>query len=414
MDLVTTFSLSKDYYFERYAWKTPLIPHFNPPSDLEMVVVIPAYKESQLGLAVHSLLACSEVPCRVLLLIVINAPEQSSLDDLNLNQRAYEEIKQIKDTDQINIQVGNIRLPQKKAGVGLARKIGLDEAARWFKKLNHSGILVCFDGDCRCSDSYLATIYSAYKNQNLNAGILDYEHPLDLESGIIPYELGLRYYTDGLRYSGYPHVHQTLGSCITINSDHYCKHGGMNTKKAGEDFYFLNKIVRKPGFAEIHEALVYPAARISDRVPFGTGRALIGYQTNKEKILSAYNPLIFEDIKTFIVGLPQIIQGKPPSLPEAIQGFLNSIDFYHKVDKLLKNSSHLTSFYKQFYDWFDYFMVLKLIHFSRDHFHPNISLDAGLSQLNKDYWKIASFDTLKPQDQLIEIRKLNRVPNLSM
>jgi hypothetical protein len=114
------------------------------------------------------------------------------------------------------------------------------------------------------------------------------------------------------------------------------------------------------------------------------------------------------------VGLPQIIQGKPPSLPEAIQGFLNSIDFYHKVDKLLKNSSHLTSFYKQFYDWFDYFMVLKLIHFSRDHFHPNISLDAGLSQLNKDYWKIASFDTLKPQDQLIEIRKLNRVPNLSM
>jgi hypothetical protein len=112
----------------------------------------------------------------------------------------------------------------------------------------------------------------------------------------------------------------------------------MNTKKAGEDFYFLNKIVRKPGFAEIHEALVYPAARISDRVPFGTGRALIGYQTNKEKILSAYNPLIFEDIKTFIMGLPQIIQGKPPSLPEAIQGFLNSIDFYHKVDKLLKLS----------------------------------------------------------------------------
>ena len=221
MDLGTTFSLSKDYYFERYAWKTPLIPHFSPPTDLEMVVVIPAYKESQLGLAVHSILACSKVACRVILLIVINAPEQSSLDALNLNQRAYEEIKQIKDTDQITIQVVNIGLPQKKAGVGLARKIGLDEAARWFKKLNHSGILVCFDGDCRCSDTYLSAIYSAYKNHNLNAGILAYEHPLDLESGIMPYELGLRYYTDGLRYSGYPSVHQTLGSCITINSDHY-------------------------------------------------------------------------------------------------------------------------------------------------------------------------------------------------
>ena len=414
MDLGTTFSLSKDYYFERYAWKTPLIPHFDPPSDLEMVVVIPAYKESQLDLAVHSLLACSEVACRVILLIVINAPEQSSLDDLNLNQRAYEEIKQIKGTDQITIQVVNIGLPQKKAGVGLARKIGLDEAVRWFKKLNHSGILVCFDGDCRCSDTYLSAIYSAYKNQNLNAGILAYEHPLDLESGIIPYELGLRYYTDSLRYSGYPNVHQTLGSCITINSDHYCKHGGMNTKKAGEDFYFLNKIVRKPGFAEINEALVYPAARISDRVPFGTGRALIGYQVDKEIILSNYNPLIFEDIKIFMTSLPEIIQGQSPNFPTAIQKFLNAVDFYQKLDKLLKNCRNLTSFYKQFYDWFDYFMILKMIHFSRDHVHTNTPLEAGLNHLNETYWKIDSFNTLTPKDQLIKIRALNRSGETSL
>ena len=414
MDLGTTFSLSKDYYFERYAWKTPLIPHFDPPSDLEMVVVIPAYKESQLDLAVHSLLACSEVACRVILLIVINAPEQSSLDDLNLNQRAYEEIKQIKGTDQITIQVVNIGLPQKKAGVGLARKIGLDEAVRWFKKLNHSGILVCFDGDCRCSDTYLSAIYSAYKNQNLNAGILAYEHPLDLESGIIPYELGLRYYTDSLRYSGYPNVHQTLGSCITINSDHYCKHGGMNTKKAGEDFYFLNKIVRKPGFAEINEALVYPAARISDRVPFGTRRALIGYQVDKENIISTYNPLIFEDIKIFMTSLPEIIQGQSPNFPTAIQKFLNAVDFYQKLDKLLKNCRNLTSFYKQFYDWFDYFMILKMIHFSRDHVHTNTPLEAGLNHLNETYWKIDSFNTLTPKDQLIKIRALNRSGETSL
>ena len=112
-----------------------------------MVVVIPAYKETQLSTAVHSLLACREVPCQVIILVVINAPEQSSLDDFKLNQQVYEEINAIKNTDKINIQSVNIRLPQKKAGVGLARKIGLDEAARWFKKLNQSGILVCFDGD---------------------------------------------------------------------------------------------------------------------------------------------------------------------------------------------------------------------------------------------------------------------------
>ena len=400
--------MKKDHYFKRYAWKIPLIPYFNPPSDLEMVVVIPAYKEPQLGTAVRSLLASKNIPCKVIILVVINAPEQSSSDDFNLNKKAYEETRKIKGTDKINIQVQNILLPRKKAGVGLARKIGLDEAAGWFKKLNRAGILICFDGDCQCNDTYLAEIYKAYKNKNINAGIVSYEHPLDLASGIIPYELGLRYYTDGLRYSGYPNVHQTLGSCITINSDHYCKYGGMNTKKAGEDFYFLNKIVRKPHFAEIHEALVYPAARTSDRVPFGTGKALIGYQMHKEKILSAYNPLTFENIKTFINCLPQIIQGQTPNLPEAIQGFLNSINFYQNLSKILKKSKSLRSLYKHFYDWFDYFMILKLIHFSRDHFHPNVPLEIGLNRLNKDYWKIKRFETLTLHDQLIKIRVLNR------
>ena len=109
-----TFPLKKDYYFKRYAWKIPLIPYFNPPLDLEMVVVIPAYKEPQLGTAVSSLLASKNVPCKVIILVVINAPEQSSSDDFNLNEKAYEETRKIKGTDKINIQVQNILLPQKK------------------------------------------------------------------------------------------------------------------------------------------------------------------------------------------------------------------------------------------------------------------------------------------------------------
>ena len=129
---------------------------------------------------------------------------------------------------------------------------------------------------------------------------------------------------------------------------------------------------------------------------------------HKEKILSAYNPLTFENIKTFINCLPQIIQGQSPDLPEAIQGFLNSINFYQNLSEILKKSKSLTSLYKHFYDWFDYFMILKLIHFSRDHFHPNVPLEIGLRRLNKDYWKIKGFETLTLHDQLIKIRVLNR------
>ena len=92
MDNGKTFSLSKDYYFKRYAWKMTLIPHFNPPLDLEMVVVIPAYKEPQLSTAVRSILNCQDVPCKVIILVIINAPEQSSLDDFNQNKKDAQKI----------------------------------------------------------------------------------------------------------------------------------------------------------------------------------------------------------------------------------------------------------------------------------------------------------------------------------
>ena len=56
----------------------------------------------------------------------VNSLASRGLDNFNLNKKAYNEIKKIKETDKINIQVQNILLPQKKAGVGLARKIGLE------------------------------------------------------------------------------------------------------------------------------------------------------------------------------------------------------------------------------------------------------------------------------------------------
>ena len=46
--------------------------------------------------AVSSLLASKNIPCKVIILVVINAPEQSSSDDFNLNKKAYEETRKIK------------------------------------------------------------------------------------------------------------------------------------------------------------------------------------------------------------------------------------------------------------------------------------------------------------------------------
>ncbi len=402
--------MSKEHYFERYAWQPPIMPDYVPPEDLEMVIVVPAYKEPDLLSAISSLLNCTPIPCKMVVLVVINGPEDGLVEDLLINQQSYDALQNLSTGTLIQIKAIQIYLPKKKAGVGLARKIGMDEAARWFKKLNKSGIIVSYDADCRCSPDYLSCIHNAYKNKKLQASVIYYEHPLDEESGIIAYELGLRYYIDALRYSGYPHAYQTLGSCMTIKSAHYCKYGGMNTRKAGEDFYFLNKMAIQPGFFELNNTTVYPSARISDRVPFGTGRALGNYLSHPNEPFSTYHPQIFKDLKSFLYVLPHLAKKQKIALPEAIETYLDSISFSDQLTKLLKNSANDPSFFKQFFGWFDAFLILKYVHFARDNYYENIDLSSALSSLNTNYWRINAFDKMVVKDQLMAIRTLNRRP----
>ena len=57
------------------------------------------------------------------------------------------------------------------------------------------------------------------------------------------YELHLRYYKQALQFTGFPYYYHTIGSAFAVNAEVYCKQGGMNRQKAGEDFYFLQKII---------------------------------------------------------------------------------------------------------------------------------------------------------------------------
>ena len=51
----------------------------------------------------------------------------------------------------------------------------------------------------------------------------------------------------------------------------------MNRKKAGEDFYFLQKLFDAGHFSECNTTRVIPSPRPSDRVIFGTGPAIREY-----------------------------------------------------------------------------------------------------------------------------------------
>jgi hypothetical protein len=72
-----------------------------------------------------------------------------------------------------------------------------------------------------------------------------------------------------------PYCFSALGSAIAFPVWAYRAAGGMTPKLSGEDFYFLQKIVKTGRLLHWNGEIVYPATRLSDRVFFGTGPALI-------------------------------------------------------------------------------------------------------------------------------------------
>lgn len=394
-------------YLKRYGWQGRLFPKYVPHEKLSQVVVIPCFKEPDLISALDSLNACNATGMETLLLVVVNESDQADELTRSQNQKTLQELSGYH--SRIPLLYAHQVLPHKKAGVGLARKIGMDEAVRFFKQVgNDEGVIICYDADCLCDANYFTAISDVYADAQTNAGVVFYEHRLNGEhhEEITSYELYLRYYIDGLRYAGFPHAHQTLGSCITVRSAVYEKVGGMNTRKAGEDFYFLNKTIPHGGFAEINETTVRPADRISDRVPFGTGKA-VGELVDTE-MYQVYNPLIFEQLKIFFDLLNDFWNQEYEAVPKSIRHFLG-LDWKDQLSEVRGKVASKKAFEKAFFQWFSAFKILKFVHYVRDHVHSNVPLEVALTWFSE---KIAPLNGTR-KESLNEIRSFDRAKQVS-
>ena len=268
-------------YFKRYAYPSKLFTDV-PEKELKLSVVIPCYNEPDIISTLSSLNGCNPIEGTEVL-IIINEPRDCHPDITTQNNKSLDEIRKWQASENLNftLLVHYLIAPIKDAGVGFARKIGMDEAARRFENIGYAkGVICCFDADSICSKNYLQSIYNHFylEKKKPHAAAIYFEHPIPENeshaSGIIQYELHLRYYVQALRYIGYPYAHHTVGSSMAVRSDIYQKVGGMNKRKAGEDFYFLHRVMPTGNFIDIADTTIYPSARISDRVPFGTGKAM--------------------------------------------------------------------------------------------------------------------------------------------
>ena len=381
-------------YLQQRSLFAPQI-HARPSLNLGIVVVIPARDEPFLLLSLISLYKCIRTKCDVEVVVVVNG---SRTDTQELKDRNWATVQQIENWAAKHRKQGmrfhvmhHPDLESKVAGVGLARKIGMDEASWRLEKVgNPEGIIACFDADCRCAENYLISLEQHFlQYPKSNACSIYFEHPLcgahfeeAIYQSIISYELHLRYYIQAQRYAGFPMAYHTVGSSMAVRCSDYQKQGGMNRRKAGEDFYFIHKFTGLGRFTELQNTTVFPSPRPSKRVPFGTGRAILGILKDKGQYQS-YALQSFEDLKSFLDQVPDLYREDIAGLSfaESIEAFLKQQDFGSRLAEIKKHTASLDSFRKRFYQWFDAFMLMKYVHFARDQYFPNVAVAESASTL---------------------------------
>jgi len=401
----------------RYIEKQALFPEFisdQPDIDLFNVIVIPCFNEPDILTTLDSLKNCLKPTAGVEVLIVINASEDSKDETLSQNKKSSEAIHHFKLVNtklffKVHVIVNN-QLPKKHAGVGLARKIGMDEAVRRFMKLpehapNKSvGIITCLDADCTVNKEYLVAIEAHFHRKLSCPGVsIKYEHDLSKDSinnkEIADYELHLRYYNQGLMFAGFPYAFQTVGSAMSVRQIQYQKQGGMNRRKAGEDFYFLHKFTSMNHFDHLKDAIVFPSSRVSERVPFGTGRAMLKMKQEKDPFLT-YDLEAFYNLKSVVDNIDlisdQILENDAfECFSDAINLYLNKETNYAQEWKEIKlNSTSKESFRKRFFVWMNAFWVMKYLNYHRNESggkevgEESLKLYQRISNTDKPFGKI--------------------------
>jgi len=164
----------------------------------------------------------------------------------------------------------------KKHGVGWARKIIMNKIT---SEAKDSDIIVSMDADTTFGTNYFQSVAENFqKNPKAVALSVPYYHRLtgdaQKDRAILRYEIYMRYFVLNMWRIVSPYSFTAIGSAIVLPVKSYKSLGGITPHKSGEDFYFLQKLRKYGEVLFWNDEKVYPSARYSDRVGFGTGPAM--------------------------------------------------------------------------------------------------------------------------------------------
>ena len=375
----------------------------SPEAGLRLVVVIPCHNEPDLLGTLQHLAKCNPPLGQAEVIVVINAAATHAEAVHEQNLASLDQVTEwLENRDNHWLPVHLLHVPNlqhRHAGVGLARKIGMDEGLRRLADVGQAedGLLICYDADCRCSANYFTAIETHFAAHPTNPGTsIHFEHPLGQAEmaqhgfgslgqalgqaefeGITAYELHLRYHVRAQKQIGFPYAFQTIGSAMAVRAWAYVKQGGMNRRHAGEDFYFLQKISWLGPVTELTEAAVFPSPRLSDRVPFGTGKAIGDFIESQKQ--TTYRLQAYQDVE-WLINQTEILWSASrfaEPAPEPLARFLGE-DFLKTVlPEIRENSTDLKKFCKRFFRWFNAFRLMKYLNYARDKAYGPAQVEAA-------------------------------------
>ncbi len=344
-------------------------------------VVIPALAETAHIFKTLRSLAQNpmETLAQFLVVVVVNnrfdAPQEDRADNLELLEalRKGKTSVEIPNLAWADAASCGFELPAKGGGVGMARKIGFDLALSRLDFEKARPLLVSLDADTLVRPDYLPALIRHFGQAKLPGAVLSFCHQPastpEEEAAICRYELFLRTYVLGLSRAGSPYAFHTIGSAMACTAEGYIRLGGMNTRMAAEDFYFLQQMARVGGVAQVKGTVVYPSARPSHRVPFGTGRSISRLLGKEKDAVLFYRKECFQLLREWLSLVAQSLSASGEevrSLAEKISPhlgeYLELIQFGQAWEKLRKNFRSPPALKAAFYGWFDGLRTMKLIH----------------------------------------------------
>jgi hypothetical protein len=406
------FSFNLDKYLHRYSDYESYPLYGGEMTDLDQVVVIPALAEKE---SLFHTLAClarngeDELKRTLVLCVINNRPSPFAEKEDIINNRETMMIMK----DLIRGELPDPRLAgtnittlarevlstplrlafvdassrghelPPKGGVGQARKIGMDRAlALLGARRDGKERIYCLDADTLVEKKYLASLRNHFERFSPPGAVVAFSHPLPedprLADGICCYEIFLRYYVLGLAWARSPYAFHTIGSTMACTAAAYTAVRGMPCRQAGEDFYFLNKLAKLAPLGDVRATTVYPSARTSGRVPFGTGRRMLRFLAGAPDENLIYDPRVFLLLKAWLEEIAREpgssgndLLAKAAAISPHLHSFLDCHHFatvWERIRGANRRHEYLT---RQFHVWFDGFKTMKLIHeFSAAAFPP--------------------------------------------